>query len=251
MANAESVVIVGATSGIARALNVELAQRGCALVLAGRDIEELERSAADLRLRFNVPVAVERFSAENLDEYHAFWNRCAGHLDGGATGIVICHGWLPEQQAAEQDISLLRKSFEVNFLSPAALLEIAAAYFVERKKGFIAAISSVAGDRGRQSNYLYGAPKAGLSAYLQGLRNRLHPAGIAVLTIKPGFVATRMTEGKVNPDSFLVAKPERVARDIDRAIRRRKNVLYTPRIWRFIMPVVRALPEPIFKRLKL
>lgn len=247
----ENVVVVGATSGIARALIAELAGRGCGLVLAGRNIEELERCAADLRVRFQGPAAVERFEAENFDDYHSFWARCAVHCQNGIDGVVVCHGYLPEQPQAQQSFVELRKSFDVNFLSPAALLEIAAAYFVQRGKGYIAAISSVAGDRGRQSNYLYGAPKAGLSAYLQGLRNRLHPHGIAVLTIKPGFVATRMTEGRINPNSPLVAKPERVARQIDRAIRRRRNVLYTPPIWRVIMTVVCALPEAIFKRLKL
>ena len=235
----ENVVVIGATSGIARALNAELARRGCGLVLAGRNVEELQRCAADLKVRFQVPVAAERFEAENFDDYHAFWKRCAGHFQEGIDGVIVCHGYLPEQPEAQESFLELRKSFDVNFLSAAALLEIAAAYFVERKHGYIAAISSVAGDRGRQSNYLYGAPKAGLSAYLQGLRNRLHPAGIPVLTIKPGFVATRMTEGRVNPNSPLVAKPEKVARQIDRAIRRRQNVLYTPHIWRLIMAVVR------------
>ena len=122
----------------------------------------------------------------------------------------------------------MRESLEVNFLSAAELLEIAAAYFEPQRTGFIAAISSVAGDRGRQSNYIYGAAKAGLSTYLQGLRNRLYHSGVHVLTIKPGFVATRMTFGKVNPNSPIVASPQRVAKDIARAIRRRRNVIYTP-----------------------
>jgi decaprenylphospho-beta-D-erythro-pentofuranosid-2-ulose 2-reductase len=247
----ENVVVVGATSGIARAINTELARRGCSLVLAGRNMEELQRCADDLRVRFQVPVSIERFDAENLDDYHAFWARCVAQSEGGIDGVVVCHGFLADQEEAQKSMLLLRKSIEINFLSPAALLEIAAAYFIDRRKGHIAAISSVAGDRGRQSNYIYGAAKAGFSAYLQGLRNRLHPFGIGVLTIKPGFVATRMTEGRVNPNSPLMAKPETVARHIDRAIRRRKNVLYTPPIWRVVMAVVRALPEPIFKRLKL
>ncbi len=115
----------------------------------------------------------------------------------------------------------------------------------------IAAISSVAGDRGRQSNYIYGAAKAGLTAYLQGLRNRLFFAGVHVLTIKPGFVATAMTDGLVNPNSPLLATPQQVARDIDRALRCRQNVLYTRWFWRPIMLIIRWIPEPVFKRLKL
>ncbi len=205
----------------------------------------------DARMRFQVPTFVEAFRAEDFDDYASFWQRATKYFTDGVDGVVVCHGMLPEQQAAEQNLAILRQSFEVDFLSVAALLEIAANYFMQRHQGWIAAISSVAGDRGRQSNYLYGAPKAGLTAYLQGLRNRLHPAGIPVLTIKPGFVATRMTEGRVKPNSPLMAKPERVARQIDRAIRRRRNVLYTPPIWRIIMAVIRAIPEGIFKRLKL
>src|SRR6516164_9862855 len=129
-------------------------------------------------------------------------------------------------------MNVLRQSLDVNFLSAAELLEIAAAYFEPRRSGFIAAISSVAGDRGRQSNYTYGAAKAGLTAYLQGLRNRLWRAGVHVLTVNPGFVDTPMTRGRINPNSLLVATPERVARDIDRALRRRRDVLYTPWFWR-------------------
>jgi short-subunit dehydrogenase len=247
----ENIVIIGATSGIAKALCTELAGGGANLVLAGRNIDELNRQAADLRVRFQRDVSVERFDASDADHLAQFWANCAGHFVDGATGVVVCHGFLPVQAEAQRDGAVLRKSFDVNFTSPAALMEVAAAYFEQRRSGWIAAISSVAGDRGRQSNYLYGAAKAGLSAYLQGLRNRLQPAGVYVLSIKPGFVATRMTEGKVNPKSPLVASPERVARDIARAIRRRKNVLYTPWIWRPIMFVVRSLPEAIFKRLKL
>jgi short-subunit dehydrogenase len=131
------------------------------------------------------------------------------------------------------------------------LLEAAAAHLAERKSGYICAISSVAGDRGRRSNYPYGATKAGLSAYLQGLRSRLHPIGIPVLTVKPGFVDTAMIWGIVPPDSPLNAKPQRVARDIFRAIRRRRNVLYTPWFWRIIMGIVTRIPEFIFKRMKI
>jgi decaprenylphospho-beta-D-erythro-pentofuranosid-2-ulose 2-reductase len=247
----QNIVVVGATSGIARAVCVELAGQGANLVLAGRNIDELEREAADLRIRGQNIVFVEKFDAEDFDTFAQFWNACAGRFAGGINGVMVCHGLLPEQKDAQRDTALLRKSFDVNLTSVAALLEVAANYFAERRTGFIAAISSVAGDRGRQSNYLYGAPKAGLSAYLQGLRNRLQPTGVHVLTIKPGFVATRMTYGKVKPNSPLLATPEKVARQICRAIARRKNAIYIPRIWRLIMMTIRTIPEPIFKRMKL
>ncbi len=247
----ENVVVIGASSGIAKSLCVELAKRGCGLVLAGRNVDELRALADEINGGYHVAAAVERFEAEQIDDYHDFWRRATAHFSDGASGLIVCHGFLPKQQEAERNTSLVRKSIEINFLSAAVVMEIAAAYFVERKCGYIAAISSVAGDRGRQSNYIYGAAKAGLSAYLQGLRNRLHHQGVHVLTIKPGFVATRMISCRISPESWMVASPEHVARQIDRAIRRRRNVLYTPRVWRVIMAVVRAIPETIFKRMRL
>jgi short-subunit dehydrogenase len=133
----------------------------------------------------------------------------------------------------------------------ALLLEKFATMMESQRGGCLAAISSVAGDRGRQSNYIYGAAKAGLSTFLDGLRNRMFRVGVHVLSIKPGFVDTPMTLGKINPRSPLVASPDRVARDIDRALLRRENVLYTPWFWWPIMKVIRLVPEPIFKRLGL
>jgi decaprenylphospho-beta-D-erythro-pentofuranosid-2-ulose 2-reductase len=247
----ENVVVVGATSGIARALCEQLAGRKCGLLLAGRDLEELERCAADLRIRFQVDVCVEHFDASNFEHYREFVHRSMKRFASEPEGFIVCYGVLPDQEEAQQEMDILRHSFDVNLVSVAALLEIVAAHFERRGFGYVAAISSVAGDRGRQSNYLYGSPKAGLSAYLQGLRNRLYRSGVHVLTIKPGFVATRMSAGRVNPKSPLLAAPQRVARQIDRAIRRRRNVIYTPGIWRLIMCVICAIPEAIFKRLRL
>ncbi len=156
-----------------------------------------------------------------------------------------------DQDIAEQDFAQARQMIDVNFTSAVSILGCLADYFRGRRSGVIAAISSVAGDRGRQSNFIYGATKAGLTVYLAGLRNRLHPLGVHVLTIKPGFVATAMTVGRVNPNSPLMATPERVAADIDRALRRRRDVLYTPWFWRWVMLIIRAVPERLFKRLKL
>ncbi|HEY2883379.1 MAG TPA: SDR family oxidoreductase [Pirellulales bacterium] len=247
----QNIVIVGASSGIAKALCAELAREGNNLVLAGRDVNELHRAATDLKIRYQREVFVEPFEAGNYDGYQKFWADCVGHFADGLHGVVVCHGVLPDQAEAQRNISTLRQSLDVNFISAAAILEVAAAYFEGRKNGFLAAISSVAGDRGRQSNYSYGAAKAGLTAYLQGLRNRLQHSGVHVLTVKPGFVATRMTEGKVNPKSPLLAQPEKVAGQIAKAISRRKNVVYTPHIWWVIMSIICAIPETIFKRLKL
>jgi short-subunit dehydrogenase len=136
-----------------------------------------------------------------------------------------------------------------NFTAAVSVLNLAADYFAARRGGFLCVLSSVAGDRGRQSNYLYGAAKGGLTVYLQGLRNRLSRSGVQVTTVKPGFVDTPMTYGK--PGLFLTATPERAARGILRAIRRRKDEVYVPGFWRWIMEIVRTVPECVFKRMKL
>ncbi len=166
-------------------------------------------------------------------------------------GVLLCYGQLDEQRATETDSAAARCAIDVNFTSAVSILNLVAEHLAAQKSGFIAAISSVAGDRGRQSNYTYGAAKAALTTYLQGLRNRLHPLGVQVLTVKPGFVDTPMTHGILRPDSPLVASRERVARDIDRALCRRRNVIYTPWYWWAVMTIIRSIPEFVFKRLRL
>lgn len=247
----EPILVVGATSDIAEAICRRLAAAGRDLILAGRDPEALAALAADLAIRFGRQTAAEPFEALDAAAPEPFFERCVARAAGGLAGVIVCHGYLPQQSAAEHDLDEQRKTIEINFTSVAALLAVAANYFADRREGFLAAISSVAGDRGRQSNYIYGAAKGALSVYLAGLRNRLHPCGVQVLTIKPGFVATKMTTGQLNPRSPLVATPERIAGDIERALRRKTNVLYTPWWWRWIMRIIRLIPEPIFVRLKL
>ncbi len=247
----ERVVILGATSGIARAVAGRLAGRGDRLVLAGRNTPELERIAADLRTRHGVGVDLEPFDALAGQTHADLARRCLGRCDGAVDGLVVCQGYMPEQAAAESDAFEAQRTLRVTLESVVTVVEPVAAAMADRGAGWIAVISSVAGDRGRQSNYIYGAAKAGLNAYCQGLRNRLFRRGVHVLTIKPGFVATAMTQGLVNPDSPLVASPDKVAGDIVRAIEKRRNVLYTPWFWRGIMRIIRSIPEPVFKRMKL
>jgi decaprenylphospho-beta-D-erythro-pentofuranosid-2-ulose 2-reductase len=248
---AETFLILGATSGIAQAICQVLAARGCRLVLAGRNGGELERLKNDLQVRHQTVVECVHFDALDFASHAVFVERCTSAFDGGLDGAILCYGYMVEQQLAQSDFAAAQRTIDVNFTSAVSVLERLAFYFSARRRGVIAAISSVAGDRGRQSNYIYGASKAGLSAYLQGLRNRLSKSGVHVLTIKPGFVATAMTDGLVNPKSPLLASPERVARHIDRAIRLRRNVIYTPWFWRPIMLVIRSIPEVLFKRMKL
>lgn len=235
-------VIVGATSPIARAYAVECAVAGKPLLLAGRDLREIELLAADLRIRHGVPVAVERYDAALPGE----GRRLALALGGRRLGAVVAfHGVMGGR---DEFAAML----QVNCASVAELFEAVADQSAQAGDRLVlAALSSVAGDRGRQSNYPYGASKSALDAYLSGLRNRLHPLGMRVVTIKPGFVRTRLTEGKVNPRSPLLAEPSQVAADIRRAVDGSADVIYTRWFWRPIMAIIRNIPEFVFKRLKL
>jgi short-subunit dehydrogenase len=163
--------------------------------------------------------------------------------------VLIAHGTLPDQKACEASFEHTRREFETNALSVMSLLTHVANYFEREKRGTIAVIASVAGDRGRQSNYVYGTAKGAVSLFMQGLRNRLAPAGVHVLTIKPGFVDTPMTSEFKK--GLLWAQPDRVARDIQRAIEKKKDIAYVPPFWRYIMWVIGAIPEFVFKRLRL
>jgi short-subunit dehydrogenase len=247
----ENILVIGGTSGIARALCHVFSRRHKRLLLAGRDLDELSRTASDLHLRYGIEATVEPFEALAYDRHPAFVERCIRRFPEGLTGVVLCFGHMEDQHHTETHFHAARRTLEINFLSAVSLLIPLANYFERQRAGYIAAVTSVAGDRGRQSNYTYGSSKAALSCYLEGLRNRLHPAGVCVLTIKPGYVDTRMSRGRVNPDSLLLANPETVARDIDKAIRNRQDILYTPFIWSPLMKIIRSIPESLFKRLKL
>jgi short-subunit dehydrogenase len=243
-----TVLILGATSAIASALAREFAAHHFDLVLGGRDREELGALASDLSLRYGVRTRTLFFDALDTPAHEATLRDLFSELGNSLAGAVVCMGYLGDQAKGQGDWDEARLILETNFTGCVFALNILANHFERRRAGFICAISSVAGDRGRQSNYLYGAAKAGLSAYLQGLRNRLYPAHVKVLTVKPGFVDTRMTYGRRG--LFLVAAPESLGKGIYRAIVKGQDVVYLPWFWRPIMLIVRSIPEAIFKRLK-
>jgi len=244
-----TVLILGATSGIASALAKEFAAHKYDLVLGGRDRDELSALASDLSLRNSVRASALAFDALDTQTHAARLQSFLAESGNALAGAVVCIGYLGDQAKAQVDWNEARLILETNFTGCVSALNILANHFELRRTGFICAISSVAGDRGRQSNYLYGAAKAGLGVYLQGLRNRLFPAGVKVITVKPGFVDTRMTYGR--PGLFLLASPESVAQGILRAIVKGKSVVYLPWFWHPIMLIVRSIPETIFKRLKM
>ena len=244
-----SVLILGANAGIGRALAVEFASHHYDLVLAGRDMEELQALAADLRLRHNVSTHAAKVDVLDFAALEPALAAGIAQAGDSLEGAVLCTGYLGDPLAARTDLNEARKILNTNFTGSVLALQVLANHFEQGRKGFICALSSVAGDRGRQSNYVYGSAKGGLTVYLQGLRNRLYQSGVHVITVKPGFVDTRMVFGKGKLP--LVASPEAVARDIYRAVRDRKNVVYVPWFWRFIMLMVRSVPERVFKRLKM
>ena len=245
-----TLLIVGATGGIARALCRRLIDRGYDLVLAGRRSEGLAALDADLNVRRGGCARTVPFDALDLTACSTLLARAVEVAGGPLHGVVVCHGALPSE-TKPVTVESIDQAFRVNLVSAAMILEQAADYFEQRGGGVIAAISSVAGDRGRQSNYLYGSAKAGLTAYMSGLRNRLHRRGVAVVTIKPGFVDTPMLHGRRLPAAFLVSDPDRVAAAIVTAIERRRDVVYVPRFWQPIMIAIRLLPEWLFKRTSL
>ena len=244
-----TILILGATSAIARATASEFAAHGANLLLAGRDAAELAAVAADLGLRYGVHTQTCRIDALDYASHPAVLDAALAALDEPLTGAVVAIGYLGDQAAGQSDWDEARRILDTNYTACVSLCNFLANYLAERRSGFLCVIASVAGDRGRQSNYLYGAAKGGLAIYLQGLRNRLHAAGVRVITIKPGFVDTPMTFGR--PGMFLVASPEAVGRGIYRAVTRGKDVAYLPWFWWGIMLIIKSIPERVFKRLHL
>lgn len=240
------VLIVGAKSDIAKELARTYAKNGYDLYLAARDIKSLEKLKTDLMLRSDVKVLLKELDLLAYDSHEEFYNS----LEEKPLGVVMAAGYMAEQKDCEVDWNKTFNTINVNYTGTVSLLNIIANDFEKEKRGFIVGISSVAGDRGRKANYIYGSTKAAFSAYLSGLRNRLFESSVQVLTVKPGFVNTKMTEGMELP-SKLLAQPEEVAEDIFNAQQKGKDVVYTKSIWRLIMLVIKHIPEFMFKKMSI
>jgi short-subunit dehydrogenase len=242
------ILIVGAASAIAEAVARIFAERGDAIFLVGRKAEALESIAADLKARGAKSVGMEIMDAGNVAAQAPMLDRAESFL-GGLDTVLIAYGTLSDQKACEDSAELTALEIHNNAVSVVTLLTPIAARFEQRRLGTIAVISSVAGDRGRQSNYVYGSSKALVTAFLSGLRQRLYKAGVSVITIKPGFVDTPMTAAFRK--GLLWAKPNQVATGIVRSIERSSSVVYLPSFWRPIMFIIRLIPETVFRRLRL
>jgi len=244
----KSILVLGATSAIAQAWMRLLAPEGASFFLVARNAGHLDSVAKDLVTRGATAVHVESVDLDDTAGHVALLESAAAAL-GSLDCAFIAHGVLGDQAAGERDFAVAAASLQTNFLSTVSLVTWLANYFAAQFHGRLVVISSVAGDRGRKSNYIYGAAKAGLNAFLDGVRNRLDREGVHVLTVRPGFVATPMTAHL--PQGPLFAGPDVVAQDILHAMERRRDVLYTPWFWRWIMAIVRNIPEWKFKKMDL
>ena len=243
----QKILVLGATSGIAEATCRIWAAQGHSLFLVARNPEKLAAVAADLRVRGASYVDTAVADLDDTDQHPAL----LAHAINSLTGMDIAylaHGVLGDQSQAEQDFNTAAHILHTNFMAPVSLLTWLANFCVQRHSGTLAVLSSVAGDRGRKSNYVYGSSKAGLSAFLGGLRNRVDREGVTVLTIKPGPVKTAMT---ASMDQKKMADVDQVAQTIVKAIAAKKDTLYVPFLWQPIMCIIRHIPERIFKELNL
>ncbi len=240
------VLVVGGTSGIGRAVARIASAAGATVIVAGRSREALAREAADLVARGGGPVETRILDVSDPVASAAF----AAGIEPLPDVVVVAAGVLPDPEAGLIDPAVAGETVAVNLTGPMLLLAGLGERFAARGRGTLVGVSSVAGDRGRARNVAYGAAKAGFTAALSGLRQRHAGSGVHVLTVKPGFVRTRMTEGMDLP-AALTAEPEAVAAAILGAVRRRRQVIYTPAAWRLVMAVIRVLPEALFRRLRL
>ena len=240
------ILIIAAKSDIAKALAKKYAENGYNLYLAARGASELKAFANDLNIRTKSDIKCIELDILDYASHQVVYSS----LPEKPEGVISAVGYLGEQQKAQTNFSDAHQIIDTNYTGVVSMLNIIADDFEQRKKGFIVAISSVAGDRGRKSNYLYGSAKAALTAYLSGLRNRLYAANVHVLTVKPGFVATKMTAAMDLPKK-LTAQAQQVAEDIYKAQQKNKDVLYTKWIWRWVMLIIRNIPEWKFKRMNL
>ena len=240
-------LVLGASSAIGRAFARQAAGGGADIILAGRDQADLARTAADIRIASGRDVVCVAFDAMDRATHHALAERLAG-MDG-VINIALLFGIMPDQAAMDADPDQAAACIDTGLTGAVVILQTLAPELAKRRAGVIIGVGSVAGDRGRLKNYVYGATKAGLHTYLAGLRNRMARCGVHVVTVKPGFVDTAMTFGL--PGMFLVASPDAVAQACLAAAQRRRDVIYVPRFWWLIMAMIRMVPERLFKRLSI
>lgn len=241
-----TLLVLGAKSDIGIAVAHKFAQEGFDIQLAARNAISLERECSKMMKKFTVNASFHEFNALNFNSHEKF----ISSLPYLPTVVISTVGYLGTQKTEEREIKKIIEIIRINFEGVAGIFGIIANHFEKRGTGTLIGISSVAGDRGKASNYLYGSAKAGLSAYLSGLRNRLYPHGVDVITVKPGYVETKMTSHMNLPKS-LTTTPRVVADHIYEAYKNKKKIIYIKPIWKYIMKIIGYIPETIFMKLKL
>lgn len=241
-----TVLILGATSDIGYAIAKKFASKKYDVQLAARNADQLKTFQSDIHIRYQVSCTIYSFDALQFEKHRLFYD----HLYPKPDVVVYVIGYMNENEKVIDHWSESLKTINTNYTAAVSALNIIASDFINRNSGTIVGISSVAGNRGRQSNYIYGSAKAGFTAYLSGLRNRLYQHNVHVITVLPGFVFTKMTEHLQLP-KLLTAKPEDVANAVYKGVAKKKNVIYVKWYWRWIMLIIASIPETMFKKRKL
>ena len=242
----ETVLVLGATSDIGFAIAKKFASEKYSMQLAARNVSQLKTSQSDIQIRYGVSCSTHEFDAANFETHQAFYNSLSPKPD---ISIYVI-GYMNDNENVASDWKESAKTINANYTGAVSILNVIAEDYSQKQKGAIVGISSVAGNRGRQSNYVYGSAKAGFTTYLSGLRNKLFHSQVHVVTVLPGFVYTKMTEHLQLP-KLLTATPEQVANTVYNAVKRKKDVVYVKWFWRWIMVIITAIPESMFKKRKL
>ena len=241
-----TVLILGATSDMALAIAKTFAKNNYGVQLAARNAARLSGFKTDMQLRHNVTCTLHEFDALQFSTHKSFFEQLTPKPD-----VTVCvFGVMDEEELAFSDWNIAERMINSNYTGAVSILNIVAAFYQSQQKGSIAGISSVAGERGRQSKLIYGSTKAALTAYLDGLRNKLFKDNVHVVTVKPGFVYTKMTE-TLNLPGILTAQPAEVGEAVYKAVQKKKNIIYVRWMWRWIMLIIRNIPEFQFKKMKL
>ncbi|MGN6492114.1 MAG: SDR family oxidoreductase [Agriterribacter sp.] len=241
-----TVLVLGASSDIGKAIAYKFASSGYDVQLTARSAHSLQTVQSDITIRYNVKCFVYPFDAVAFHEHQSFFEALQPKPD-----ITVCvFGYMNDNEHVTSSQEETLRTINTNFTGAVSILNLVAGYYATQKHGAIIGISSVAGERGRQSNYIYGSSKAGFTTYLSGLRNRLYHSNVHVLTVLPGFVYTKMTEHLTLP-KLLTATPAQVAEAVYKSAKRKRNVIYVKWFWRWIMYIIKFIPESIFKKKKL
>lgn len=241
-----TVLVLGATSDIGFAIAKKFALEKYDIQLAARNVEQLKPFQSDIEIRYGVSCSIHEFDATNFETHSSFYHSLSPRPD---IAIYVI-GYMNDNEKVIGDWNESVKTINANYTGAVSILNIIAQDYIQKQNGTIVGISSVAGKRGRQSNYIYGSAKAAFTAYLSGLRNKLFHSKVHVLTVLPGFVFTKMTEHLQLP-KLLTARPEEVADSVYNGVKKKKNVVYVKWFWKWIMLIITSIPESIFKKKKL